>query len=88
MSDPDDPVVLWAEIHRLRAEVAGPDGYPTWKDAATIERVKRVKAEREAEQLRALLTEAREMVGYLWPSGTRNRLLDRIDAALKGDRNG
>lgn len=29
-----NPVRLWAEIHRLRAELQGPDGYATWKDAA------------------------------------------------------
>ncbi len=37
----------WAEMHRLRAEVKGPDGYATWKDAAVAERVRRVKAERQ-----------------------------------------
>ena len=41
----EDPARLWAEIHRLRAEVAGPQGYATWKDAAVAERVRRVKAE-------------------------------------------
>jgi hypothetical protein len=39
-------VDLWAEIHRLRAAVQGPDGYATWQDAAVDERIKRVKAER------------------------------------------
>lgn len=41
----EDPGVLWAEIHRLRAAVKGPDGYATWQEAATAERVRRVKAE-------------------------------------------
>ena len=41
----EDPGVLWAEIHRLRAAVAGPAGYASWQDAATAERVRRVKAE-------------------------------------------
>jgi hypothetical protein len=36
---------LWAEIHRLRSEAAGPDGFATWKDAAVAERVRRVRAE-------------------------------------------
>lgn len=49
MSDIDpnesDPGVLWAEIIRLRAAVQGPDGYATWQDAATAERVRRVNAE-------------------------------------------
>lgn len=43
--DEDDAVTLWAEIHRLRAAVQGPDGYATWQEAATAERVRRVKAE-------------------------------------------
>ncbi|MDO9252554.1 MAG: hypothetical protein Q7U48_13525 [Hydrogenophaga sp.] len=43
----EDPARLWAEIHTLRAAVAGPQGYATWQDAAVAERVRRVKAERE-----------------------------------------
>lgn len=39
-------VTLWAEIHRLRAAVQGPDGYATWQEAATAERVRRVAAEK------------------------------------------
>lgn len=34
-NDEWDPVALWAEIHRLRAEVQGSDGFDSWKDAAT-----------------------------------------------------
>ena len=41
----DDPHVLWAEIARLRADVAGPKGFATWQDAAIDERVRRVRAE-------------------------------------------
>jgi hypothetical protein len=41
----DDPVALWARIHHLEAEVKGPDGFATWKDAAIAERIRRVKAE-------------------------------------------
>lgn len=41
-----DPVVLWAEIWRLRAAIEGPDGFPTWQDAAVAERVRRVAAEK------------------------------------------
>lgn len=41
----EDAGVLWAEIHRLRAAVQGPDGYETWQQAAVAERVRRVKAE-------------------------------------------
>lgn len=36
---------LWAEIHRLRAAVKGPDGYASWQEAATAERIRRVKVE-------------------------------------------
>lgn len=42
----EDAGRLWAEIHRLRAAVAGPHGYASWQEAATAERVRRVKAER------------------------------------------
>lgn len=41
-----DATRLWAEIHRLRAEVQGPDGYETWKEAATAERLRRINAEK------------------------------------------
>jgi len=41
----EDPARLWAEIHTLRAAAKGPDGYATWQQAATAERVRRVKAE-------------------------------------------
>jgi len=42
--DESDPIVLWSEIHRLRSEAKGPDGFATWKDAAVAERVRRVKS--------------------------------------------
>jgi hypothetical protein len=42
-----------AEIERVRAELQGPDGFETWKDAAIDERVRRRKAETEIERLRA-----------------------------------
>lgn len=44
---------LWAEINRLRAAVAGPDGFATWQEAATAERVKRVRVEAERDALAA-----------------------------------
>lgn len=50
-----DPYVLWAEIARLQAAVRGPDDYASWQDAATAERIRRVKAER------ALTALAREL---------------------------
>lgn len=51
--DCQDPGLLWAEIHTLRAAVRGPDGYPSWQAAATAERQRRVAAEaalRDAQQ--------------------------------------
>lgn len=45
----EDPVRLWAEIHLLRADLQGPDGFATWQDAAVAERVRRVKAEKDLE---------------------------------------
>ena len=46
-SDPDfdDCADAVALIHRLAAEIKGPDGYATWRDAAIAERVRRVNAE-------------------------------------------
>lgn len=49
----EDAGVLWAEIHRLQAAVAGPDGYPSWQAAATAERVRRVAAEKAAKEATA-----------------------------------
>ena len=46
----EDPARLWAEIHRLRAAVRGPQGYASWQDAATDERMRRVTAERRAQE--------------------------------------
>lgn len=43
----ENPVSLWAEIHRLRAAIKGPEGYATWQDAAIAERALRMKAEKE-----------------------------------------
>lgn len=49
---------LWAEIHRLRAAVKGPDGYDSWQDAAVAERIRRVKAEQSL-AARVALTDER-----------------------------
>lgn len=43
--DEENPVRLWAEIHKLRAEIQGPQGYRTWKDAAIAERHRRIQGE-------------------------------------------
>jgi hypothetical protein len=47
----DNAYLLWAEIHRLRWETKGPEGFKNWRDAAIHERHLRVKAEREAARL-------------------------------------
>ena len=44
-------VDLWAEIHRLRAAVAGPEGYAGWQDAAASERVRRGRAVRALQKI-------------------------------------
>lgn len=51
--DEQDAVTLWAEIHRLRCAAQGPDGFATWQDAATSERIRRVQADAELARLRA-----------------------------------
>jgi hypothetical protein len=48
----NDPVRLWAEIWKLRAEARGPYDFETWRDAAVAEKMHRVKAERELKELR------------------------------------
>jgi hypothetical protein len=47
--DPNEmnPDRLWAEIYRLRAELMGPDGFETWKDAAIAERLRRIELEKQ-----------------------------------------
>lgn len=44
-------VDLWAEIHRLRVAMKGPDSFPTWYEAAVDERIRRVAAERKLKKL-------------------------------------
>lgn len=41
-----DPLVLWTEIARLQAAIQGPAGFASWQDAATHERILRVRLER------------------------------------------
>jgi len=43
----ENPVILWAEIYRLRALLNPPDGFKSWQEAATDERLRRVTAENE-----------------------------------------
>lgn len=47
-----DAVALWAEIHRLRAQAKGPDGFETWMGAAISERLRRVDAEKALRRLK------------------------------------
>lgn len=58
--------LLHAEILRLKAEMQGPDGFATWKDAALDERLKRVRIRTETitecvdriEELKSSVSEA------------------------------
>ena len=54
----EDPARLWAEIHKLRAAVQGPQGYATWQDAAAAERARRVKAEKVHANVQVLVLTA------------------------------
>lgn len=47
----DNPFRLWAEIHKLRHEVKGPDGFETWRDAAIDERRRRVELQKKYDEL-------------------------------------
>lgn len=42
---------VYAELHRLRAEIKGPDGFDTWKDAAIFERTARIKLGKAAQEI-------------------------------------
>ncbi len=76
-------VDLWAEIHRLRAEVAGPDGFATWKEAAVAERVRRVRAESAAELFRFYEQSHRARGPEHLTKAERNaEIAGRIEAAL------
>lgn len=57
---------LWAEIYRLRAAVAGPKGYESWQDAATGERLRRVRKEQQIETLLRGITDARRLIDPIW----------------------
>ena len=90
-----DAAEAWRQVHLLKAETSGPDGFATWKDAATDERVRRVKAEAEAARLRAtLLDEAEYCYGYArkYESADEGRAArhrergDRLKRAALGER--
>jgi hypothetical protein len=46
---------LWAEIWKLRNEAQGPSGFETWRDAAIEEKIRRVAAEHELNELKRKL---------------------------------
>ncbi|MEY4636526.1 MAG: hypothetical protein RJA55_2324 [Acidobacteriota bacterium] len=62
----EDPARLWAEIHTLRAAVAGPKGYASWQEAATSERMRRVRKEQQIETLLRGITDARCLMDPIW----------------------
>lgn len=70
-------VDLWAEIHRLRAAVAGPDGYASWQDAATDERIRRGRVERELRDAQATIANYRASHDALrdWAQECRDQVL-------------
>jgi hypothetical protein len=49
----------WAELHRLRVEIKGPDGFASWKDAAVAERLRANKVQATLDDLRNRVLEAR-----------------------------
>lgn len=60
-----DPFNLWLEIIQLREAVKGPYGFATWKEAATAERLKRVKAESDLEEAHTKFTKMRTNIEVL-----------------------
>lgn len=58
-----DEAAAVAENLRLMAEISGPDGFETWRDAAVAERMKRVAAENERDRYKFLLFERSESSG-------------------------
>lgn len=53
---PQDPEVtadveIYAELYRLRAEIKGPDGFDTWKDAAISEKKARIAFEKRIPEI-------------------------------------
>lgn len=44
------PARLWAEIHRLRAQIEGPAGHESWQAAAVAEGLGRKQAQQELQK--------------------------------------
>ena len=55
MTDSQMTIDNWSELCRLRAEAEGPDGFLTWKNAAILEKIKRVKVEKTIKHLQDIL---------------------------------
>ena len=86
-SDPDfdDCADAVALIHKLVAEIKGPDGFDTWKDAAIADRAARGAAQAapvDAESWLDLLAEAR---AALWQPANA-ALCERLDAFIDAAR--
>ena len=64
-------VDMWAEIYRLREAVKGPEGYDSWQDAATAERCRRVKAEKELRDYKTEVSAHCEMIASVAKSMIR-----------------
>lgn len=87
-----DPNVLWAEIHRLRADMEGPSGFSTWKDAAIAERLsasraraalllKGVRIDRGALQAAINMLERDGQEGF----AVRGELAEELKRAITGE---
>lgn len=72
----EDPARLWAEIHKLREALKGPDGFDTWQDAAVAERLR-------CTALKGALQSLRNHVEYFFLAERDFEALKRADAALK-----
>lgn len=62
----DTETAPWIEIHKLRAAIRGPEGFATWQEAATAERILRVKAVALADVANAECTRLREVEHRVW----------------------
>ena len=81
----DTDVVLLADLIRTREEFKGPDGFPTWKDAAVDERRRRVEAERQVKALQTDLQTAQDRLKVVEEDSER---LDFIAEKAQKSRTG
>lgn len=59
-----DAIEAWRQVHSLKAETSGPDGFATWKDAATNERLNRVNADADRDMLRERVSQLVNALTY------------------------